>query len=61
MSTTYDIDTRATDALIAIKARIDGEWDNPQLMRFGALDIEPLIDIKRFADETLLDIQVKTP
>lgn len=57
MGKTYDIDTRATDALIAIKARIDGIWDNPQLRRFGALD-EPLIDIKRFVDETLLDIQV---
>lgn len=33
-------------AIAAIKARIEGEWDNPQLLKIGALNTDPLKDIQ---------------
>jgi hypothetical protein len=41
------------NALIAIVARINGEFDNPQLMEYGELCENPLDDIMAIADSTL--------
>lgn len=43
----------ANDCLAAIKARIDGVWDNPALVIFGALSVDPIEDIKLIADRGL--------
>ena len=37
----------------AVTARIDGEWDNPHLMQWGALHINEEWDIKHVAREVL--------
>lgn len=38
------------EALQAIRARIDGVYDDPQLMRIGALSIDPEEDIRTILD-----------
>lgn len=38
------------DALEAIRARIEGEWDNPALMAFGPLLPNPEEDVLRIVD-----------
>lgn len=35
----------AQEKLEAIRARIDGEWDNEQLLKLGDLSIDPIEDI----------------
>ncbi len=40
-------------ALEAIKARINGEWDNKVLMTFGPLFINTLDDILMIIEQTL--------
>ncbi len=40
-------------ALRAIIARIEGEWDQPDLVRAGPLDVDELVDIKRIAEKAL--------
>ena len=40
-------------ALTAIKARIDGEWDNPALMAIGPLDTNIDNDVLRIAEAAL--------
>lgn len=40
-------------ALKAIKARIDGEWDNPNLMYYGALNVNTETDILRIAEDAI--------
>lgn len=43
----------ATEALAAIVARIKGEWDNPQLLKWQELNEDPLVDILGVAQSTL--------
>lgn len=43
------------NALVAIRARINGEFDNPALVTFGPLHADRLADVLRIADETLSD------
>jgi hypothetical protein len=43
------------EALEAIKARIDGEWDNPYLMKLGPLHTRAEDDIARCID--LVDME----
>jgi hypothetical protein len=43
--------------LTAIRARINGEWDNPALEAFGELYVDSDIDILRIADEALGAVQ----
>ncbi len=53
MSSTYDIDHEAEAskvALLAIIARIQGEWDNPFLMQFGELSTNTTDDILRIVE-----------
>lgn len=38
------------NAIKAILARINGEWDQPDLMAFGALSSDALADIKAIAE-----------
>jgi hypothetical protein len=40
-------------ALKAIIARINGEWDNPELMIFGALHVDTEVDILRIAESAI--------
>jgi hypothetical protein len=48
--------------LDAITARIDGEWDNPALMSFGALTVEPFVDVLRIArGEMPTDVDAHRP
>jgi len=42
-----------SEAIEAIKARINGEWDNPQLLRIGYLQVDTLEDIKYIIDNTI--------
>ena len=41
------------DALIAIRALINGEYDKPELMRFGALHVDTNIEILSIIERTL--------
>ena len=45
---------RYKEALRAIKARIDGQFDHPALMRFGALRIKLETDILEIIRDTLI-------
>lgn len=45
----------AEEALKAIKARLDGEWDNPCLMELGPLHIDAEDDILHCID--LVDME----
>jgi len=45
------------EALQAIKARIDGEWDNPALVKFGALHSYTMADVYTIATETIQEVQ----
>lgn len=40
-------------AIEAIKARINGEWDNPQLVKLGALMPDTLADIQHIIENTI--------
>ena len=52
--TNYEQETAMLrSALNAILARINGDWDNPDLMKWGALDTGTVNDIRRIARETL--------
>jgi hypothetical protein len=42
-------------ALDAIIARINGEFDNEQLLKLGPLFLNPLDDILRICEETEID------
>lgn len=42
-----------SQAIEAIKARINGEWDNQQLMKLGALMPDTLEDIKTILENTI--------
>lgn len=42
-----------SEAIQAIKARINGEWDDPQLTKLGALMPDTLEDIKLIIDNTI--------
>ena len=48
------IAVRLLAALEAITARIDGEWDNPSLMLFGALSTDTLHDVALIARAGIL-------
>lgn len=53
MSRSYDIDftgDQAKAAVRAIIARINGVWDDPDLIAVGPLSTQPLIDILRIAE-----------
>ena len=41
------------EALYAILARINGEWDNPHLVSFGPMLTDTLMDVKRLAQAGL--------
>ncbi len=41
------------EALTAIRARIAGEWDNPSLIKFGALSEDTEADIKKLAQAAI--------
>lgn len=43
--------------LRAIKARIQGEWDNPHLMAMGELMTDPNADILRFVQDALDEVK----
>lgn len=47
------------EALTAIKARIQGEYDNPALLAYGALTCDSADDVLTIAD-TALKIWTKT-
>jgi len=50
----YPLQTvRLLGALKAIRARINGEWDDPQLLRFGALSVNTDTDVLRIIEEVL--------
>ena len=48
-----DYEGRLCDALRAIVARINGEFDAPELSAFGPLSIDPLQDIKYIAETAI--------
>jgi hypothetical protein len=43
--------------LRAIKARIQGEWDNPHLMAMGELMTDPNADVLRFVQDALDEVK----
>lgn len=43
----------ARKALEAIRARIDGEWDNESLAQYGELHASMIDDVRRIADDAL--------
>lgn len=43
--------------LRAIKARIQGEWDNPHLVAMGELMTDPNADILRFVQDALDEVK----
>lgn len=45
------------ETLKAIKARIDGEWDNPALMRFGPLNTNSDTDILAMVEEAIAKVE----
>lgn len=45
------------DTLKAIKARIDGVFDAPELMAKGGLNTDKNQDIKNWIDDIILDIE----
>lgn len=47
--------SRKVPALTAIKARIDGDWDNPDLLHYGPLTTDTNADIKRIIADTQQD------
>lgn len=47
---------RCIDTMEAIRARLDGEFDNRRLKRFGPLG-NTLDDVRRFIDETIRGIK----
>ena len=47
------------EALKAIVARIDGDFDNPELMKRGPLSFYGMNDIVRFANEALAKAEGK--
>lgn len=48
MGKVYDVDVRE---LVAIRARIQGKFDNPELVAFGPLTADTLVDVLRIAEE----------
>lgn len=46
-------------AIEAIKARIDGVWDNPQLVKLGDLHTDRIDDISTIIDNTDSDATIK--
>jgi hypothetical protein len=42
----------AMQGIEAINARINGEWDNEQLMKLGPLMVDPIDDIKEIIKNT---------
>jgi len=42
-----------TDALEAIRARIDGEWDNPALKKYGPMRASGYEDVRYIANAAL--------
>lgn len=46
----------AVSALIAIMARVDGEFDNPHLMEYGPLFPDTPLDCKNIALKALCEI-----
>ena len=48
-------------ALEAILARINGIWDNEQLMKVGPLDVDEVQDILHIATEALVNNGFKLP
>lgn len=57
MSTSYDIDHESEDskvAILAIIARINGEFDNPNLKQFGPLG-DTMDDVLKIAKSVGLD------
>jgi hypothetical protein len=44
------------NALIAIRARINGEFDNPELNKFGALSTDKIEDILLIVDYTFYSL-----
>ena len=41
------------EAVEVIRARIDGEWDHPELLKIGYLSVDVDYDIKRIINGTL--------
>jgi hypothetical protein len=48
---------KARNALVAILARINGEWDNPQLQSYGPLLPNEIDDIKFIASLALAELE----
>lgn len=48
------------EAIAAIRARVDGVWDDPRLLKLGALMTDPMDDINRIV-ESVGDVHVPTP
>lgn len=53
----WDIAKDLLEALKAIIARIDGEWDNPLLKKWGALSAITTQDILRIAQESIAKVE----
>ena len=53
MSTCYD-EPPYEAALKAIVARIDGVWDNPELVEIGPISTDTISDVHRIAKNALL-------
>jgi len=61
MGKCYDlVKCKHLEVLEAIKARIDGEWDNPFLLRFGGLSINSLDDVAKMVSESLKETEEET-
>jgi hypothetical protein len=58
MGQTYDIDETQVNALRAIVARLDGEWDNPHLIAAGSVHSNPEVDIRRIAEDAVRDFEI---
>lgn len=59
MVKSYDIDETQVNALRAIVARLDGEWDNPHLLAYGVLYVDPDTDIRRIAEDAIDNFEIK--
>lgn len=59
MAKTYDLDERLVNALRAIEARINGEWDNPHLIAAGSLHPNPEVDILRIAEDAIDKFEIE--
>jgi hypothetical protein len=54
-------ETVYTTCIAAINARINGEFDNPALLKFGCLHANTLSDIARIIDKTNRELELFNP